>query len=360
MIKILHITPNFYYTCGRSKLVYYYLKHFSSHPNYEVHFITNGGDSLERLSDLPTVKFSLMKFSTGYKNIFYTRKFYLNLKKYVEENKIDLIHTHHRFPEYVSVIIGKELNIRTITSAHSFVRKFNRASFKSDKIISVSESVSKYLVANFNLKREKIITLFNPADKASPLDTILCDMFKDKNKISADKKLVLFVGRISKEKGYDTLLKSFAFVRNTNKNVVLLINGLTKNKKLAPNSDESEIIKILPQKDIRHLYFIADLIILPSRIDPFPLVMLEAGLFKKPFIGGNTGGIAEFIEDGNNGLLVNPNNPKELADKIIYLLNNPQIANKLGENLYQKVSRLCDYRNYFYQVENIYSNLLSD
>ena len=45
--------------------------------------------------------------------------------------------------------------------------------------------------------------------------------------------------------------------------------------------------------------------------------MIETGSFKKLFIGGNTGGIAEFIEDGKNGLLVDPENPEMIAEKII-------------------------------------------
>ncbi len=87
--------------------------------------------------------------------------------------------------------------------------------------------------------------------------------------------------------------------------------------------------------------------------------MIEAGSFKKPFIGGNTGGIAEFIEDGKNGLLVDPENHEQLAEKIIYLLNNPDLAKILGENLYEKVNRLCDYNKYFSEIEKIYNSLLT-
>jgi glycosyltransferase involved in cell wall biosynthesis len=87
--------------------------------------------------------------------------------------------------------------------------------------------------------------------------------------------------------------------------------------------------------------------------------MLETGLHKKPFIGGNTGGIAEFIEDGKNGLLVDPEKPDQLVDKILFLLNNPEVGTRLGENLYEKVTRLCDYNNYFNEVEKIYNSLIA-
>ena len=63
-------------------------------------------------------------------------------------------------------------------------------------------------------------------------------------------------------------------------------------------------IKILkPVKNPYPFYSIADIVVLPSLADSFPYVMLESGLFKKPFVGTQTGGIAEFIDDGKNGLL---------------------------------------------------------
>jgi glycosyltransferase involved in cell wall biosynthesis len=170
----------------------------------------------------------------------------------------------------------------------------------------------------------------------------------------------LFVGRINRDKGFDTLLKSFNQVISKNKNVILLINGQVEGNRLKLKSvlNDNKIIFLPPQKENSYLYSIANIVVLPSRIDPFPFVMIEAGAFKKPFIGGNTGGISEFIEDGKNGLLVAPENPEQLTEKIIYLLNNPAIRKVLGENLNEKVNRLCCYNNYFNEVEKIYNSLL--
>lgn len=361
MINILHITPDFNYSCGRSKLVYLYLKYFSNKKDYQVHFITNGGDSIDRLNDIPNLNRQILKFSTGYKNIFYKRNFYRSLKDYIVRNKINLIHTHHRFPELISTRIGKELNIKTITSAQSFVKGFKRTSFKSDKIISVSHSLSAHLIYKYNISKEKIVTLYNPTDPFFNEDLSVAEKFKEENNISPGKKLLLFIGRVNEDKGFDTLLKSFSIVKEKNNDVILLINGQIEN-----NYYQSEILKfdkavifIPPCKKNNYLYLLADIVVLPSRVDSFPFVMLETGLHKKPFIGGSTGGIAEFIEDGENGILVEPENPDQLADKILFLLNSPEVGKRLGENLYQKVTRLCDYNNYFNEVEKIYNSLIA-
>jgi len=360
MKKILHITPNFNYSCGRSKLVFFFLKYFGNSSNYETHFITNGGDSLVRLREVPSLNYKILDFSTGYKNIFYKRRFYIEVRNYILQNKIDLIHTHHRFPENISVRISKELKVNTVTSAHSFVTGFRRSSFKSEKIISVSNSISDYLIEKYSIVKEKIITLYNPIEQIPQVDLSLGESFKQENNITSNQKVLLFVGRINKDKGFDTLIKSFAQVTEQNKNVILVINGQIEDKNLNLKSilKNDKIIFVPPQKNITHLYSIADVVVLPSRIDPFPFVMIEAGTFKKPFIGGNTGGISEFIEHGKNGLVVDPENPEQLAEMINYLLKNPEAGKKLGDNLYEKVNRLCDCNNYFIEVEKIYNSLL--
>jgi len=361
MKNILHITPNFNYSCGRSKLAFMYLKYFSNKEDYQVHFITNGGDSLERLKEVPRVNFKIFRFTTGYKNIFYKKGFYNSLKGFVKENNISLIHTHHRFPESAAVQVSRELNVRTVTSAHSFVKGLKEWGFNSDKVIAVSNSVRNYLFNDFKVSAERILTLYNPIEKSQEKDKVLLNLFRTEKGITDENKIILFVGRLCSDKGFDQLIKAFELIRTKNKNAILVAAGQIEGNKNVFESflNNERVIHIPPQRNIQNFYDKSDLVVLPSRIDPFPFVMLEAGVYKKPFIGGNTGGIAEFIEDGKNGLLVDAENPEELAEKIIYLLNNPDIGRMFGENLYEKVNRLCNYNNYFCEVEKIYNSLLN-
>lgn len=358
MKKILHISPDFNYSCGVSKLVYLTLLYFSENPGYESHFITNGGDSLDRLNDLKRINVRTVKFGKGVRNIFHMGTFYKTVKEYCRESGIDLIHSYHRFPELIATKVSKEKKIKTVGTVLSFVKGFKNLSFRSDKLITVSNSVSKHLVTEFQIDPNKIITLYLP--KESFNENYLSSTKSDLG-IQNDKKVLLFMGRISFIKNVDNLLKAYKIVYKNYQNIILLLCGSLEYKKVASMIDNLKIpIKVLePRRDNQVFYQIADVVILPSRIEPFPFVMIEAGAFKKPFIGGNTGGIAEFIEDGKNGLLVDPENPEQLAEKIIYLLNNPDIGKKLGENLYEKVNRLCDYNSYFNETEKIYNSLLA-
>ncbi|MGE5846850.1 MAG: glycosyltransferase family 4 protein [Ignavibacteria bacterium] len=360
MNKILHISPCFNYNCGRSKLVYLYLSYFKSKSSYEIHFITNGGDSLERLREIQ-IDYKILNFSSGLKNIFFQKIFYNQLKEYLIKNEIQLIHTHHRFPEYISIKAAKELNIRTVASAHSFVKGYKKISFKSDKIIAVSNSMNSYLQKEFKIEKERIITLYSPAVDFTAFNEAELMNKKKELGLSCANRIILFMGRINFEKGYDVLLKSFQAVKNEFKNAMLLLCGKIEDKNFYKLSEKlNNSVKVFqPRSNMKLFYGIADLVVLPSRIDPFPFVMIEAGSFKKTFIGGNTGGISEFIADGKDGLLVQPGDPDELAEKIIYLLKNEAHAQTLGENLYKKVKEQCDYNNYFLRVENIYDSLLS-
>jgi glycosyltransferase involved in cell wall biosynthesis len=155
-------------------------------------------------------------------------------------------------------------------------------------------------------------------------------------------------------------LKSIKIINSKRRDIVLLVCGTIEEKNFKKEiAALSPSIKLVEsRRDNYILYSIADVVVLPSRSDPFPLVMVEAGTFGKPFIGGKTGGIAEFIEDGKNGLLFDPGNQVQLAEKIIYFLNNPVPGESMGNNLYLKVKAKCDYSNYFSQVESIYKSLL--
>jgi glycosyltransferase involved in cell wall biosynthesis len=97
-------------------------------------------------------------------------------------------------------------------------------------------------------------------------------------------------------------------------------------------------VKILnPQKNIYDYYNIADVIVLPSRVDPFPFVMLETGLMKKPFIGSNVDGIPELIKHKVNGVLFKNESVNELVNSLSIILEEKIFAQEIANNLYKDV-----------------------
>jgi glycosyltransferase involved in cell wall biosynthesis len=84
--------------------------------------------------------------------------------------------------------------------------------------------------------------------------------------------------------------------------------------------------------------------------------MLEAGLAGRPFIGGRTSGIQEFIEDGKDGLLVEPGNVDDMINKIFQIADDKNLAKKLADNLYKKVMPLTNYKKYLQNIRSIYED----
>lgn len=80
----------------------------------------------------------------------------------------------------------------------------------------------------------------------------------------------------------------------------------------------------------------ADIFVHPTNDDCFPLVLLEAMQHKLPIITTNEGGIPDIVKDGGNGFICEKRNPKDLAEKILLLLNDQQLRLKMGQDGYQK------------------------
>ena len=101
--------------------------------------------------------------------------------------------------------------------------------------------------------------------------------------------------------------------------------------------NKSSVSLLSSKENIFDYYNLMDLVVLPSRIDPFPLVMLETGLMNRPFIGSNVDGIAELIEHEKDGLLFESGNVDDLKNQILRIFNNRLLADTLAKNLNKKV-----------------------
>ncbi len=357
--NILHISPDFNYCCGVSKYVFTILKNFSESDSYKLFFITNGGDALDKLEEIGVEPY-ILQFSRGWKNILNLLPNLNTLKNFCIRNHIDIIHTHHRYPEYMAHLVSKKIKIKTITTVHSLVKGKNKFSFKSDKLIAVSKAVEKMLSENYHVPANKITMLYNSIEPLNVLQEESIEGLRNKYNISSKAKIILFLGRITKLKGIDILIDVFNKIQTETDDLILLIVGQIYDNSLKNTLEtlHPNIKLINPVKNPGSFYFAADIVILPSRGESLPYVMLESGLFKKPFIGSNTGGISEFIEDGVNGLLFEPENVYELADKIKYILNYPEEAKTLGENLYLKVKENISNDKYCETLSEIYDNLI--
>jgi glycosyltransferase involved in cell wall biosynthesis len=155
---------------------------------------------------------------------------------------------------------------------------------------------------------------------------------------------ILNVATFEHKKGQDILIRAFAKIKSSNPVKLVLIgrssDALVKYQQLARQLEcENDVIFIenLDHQAVLSFFQRADIFCLPSRYEPFGIVLLEAGFFSCPVIASNVGGIPEIIEDGYDGCLVQPENVDELSNKLDDFLNNSEMAQQMGERLKNKV-----------------------
>ena len=182
---------------------------------------------------------------------------------------------------------------------------------KEDQVLDWADVLttdSKYVQTEYKKKLGKDFE-YIPA----PLDP---KKFVDIPDVKKNQKQVVYVGRDSFEKGIDIL-----------KEIESKIDGNVKYCTSLPWNKAMEVLKA------------SQVFVLPSRVESIPQSIKEAFFLKIPVVATDVGGVHELVTDNKTGLLVAPNNSKELLDKINYLLNNIELCNILANNAYEFITK---------------------
>ena len=178
-----------------------------------------------------------------------------------------------------------------------------------------------------------------------------------------DKKILLTVGRLVERKGHDMVIKALPEIIKKIPNVTYLIVGKgprrTHLEKLVNQNSLRDYVKFISnvaQNDLAALYQICDVFIMLSRqlangdVEGFGIVYLEANMFGKPVIAGQSGGVPEAVVHGQTGILVDPTDIDQITQATVKLLSDQAYAAKLGTQGLQRVGEKFDWVS---QVEKI-------
>lgn len=224
------------------------------------------------------------------------------------------------------------------------------------RIIFISQSLLEiYLKVNL-VSRRKTAVVYNlpPADIKKPNQKQVKDLKRKYN--LEDKKIVLYVGRLTLGKGVYDLLDAAEIVHQKEKKITFLLVG--KGKLNISSSDLIKIIPSVPHKKLFKFYQAADLVVVPTRgIEPFGRVPFEAAMFKKPVVATKSGGLREQIIDKETGYLVPRKEPQELAKAILKILKNRELELKMGKRNYQFIKKKFNEDKIVNQLMSIYQSL---
>lgn len=145
---------------------------------------------------------------------------------------------------------------------------------------------------------------------------------------------ILFVGVAWERKGGPQLVEAFKKVLKVLPKATLTIVGCSP-KIDQPNCN---IVGRIPLEETPYYYENATVFCLPTRLEPFGIVFIEALTNKLPVVASNIGAIPDFIEEDRNGYTVDPDDIDGLADALIHLLEDPDKCKKFGESGYQIIA----------------------
>ena len=301
---------------------------------------------------------------------FSVKLYFVNpaIYKQIKNDNPDIIHTIglRSFQSLMAWFVSKKTDIPMVVSdqggltTHPFLKQsgiffklvykiqnfFIKCIINDSSAISVANEYEKEIFLAFN-KNSKIKIIRNGVN----LKTLVSqENFKQKHKI--DNKFILFVGRFSKSKGIETLLHACSIIKNELKtqNISLVIMGvdfgyqdeMLKLISMLKLDDNVVVIKNPPRDDVIAAYGQSEFLVLPSHWELSPLVPLESFAFKKPVISTKAHGIPYTVQDKVNGLLVEPENPHQLSEAIMELLENKVMREKLGLAGYEFVHKECN------------------
>jgi glycosyltransferase involved in cell wall biosynthesis len=196
------------------------------------------------------------------------------------------------------------------------------------------DHVNHYLCLT-NFQRDVLVKEGLPSDRvsvlANPVEIKVAEQSAEMERGS-----VLFVGRVSREKGIASLFDAAKVCSDIPFVVAGNWQAMPEASELAPGN--VTLLGSVPSQELGALYEKARIFVLPSVwYEGFPTVLLEAMSHGLPVVCSRIGGLPEIIDDGMTGLLYEPGNVDELADRIRTLWQNPALCQKLGEAGRRKV-----------------------
>ena len=272
-----------------------------------------------------------------------------------------LVGTFHTFisdPKYLEIVRLHRLSkiLTPLTWAYSNMY-YNSCSL----VISPSEATRQELIKN--KCRAPIQVISNGID----LKKFINKPSKNLAKYRINSKTLLFVGRVSVEKSIDVIISSLAMVIKKHPDARLLIVGagpakeelekITREKKLAKNvifAGKIEHDTLVKSGILHH----SAIFVTASKTENQPMTILEACACGLPVVGVNSLGVPEMVSS-QNGIIVEPDNPKKFAGAIIRILDNPKLRKQMSENSL-KFARKNSIEKVGQQLENAYKILLEN
>lgn len=311
----------------------------------------------------------LFKLSSGSpydpRNIFH-------LMNWIKINKIQIVDAHtakahtlalnvkYFYPNF-KIVVHRRVDNK-IKNKFFTRRKYHNP--QVDHYVAISQAIAEILI-EYGVPQQKVSVVKSAVD-ASIYEGLsrsqLQQEIRKKYKLEDDVVIIGNASALSPQKGYPTLIRAAAELRNLNLKFKIFIAG---------DGDERESLEKLVQnlelcnhitflgflKNVPEFLSCLDILAIPSNNEGLGTVILDAILAGCCPVGSRVGGIPEIIKDNETGLLIEPGDYKKLAEQLSYLINNQRVRTQLVQNARRHVQNEFSLESMVHGNFQIYKNL---
>ncbi len=284
----------------------------------------------------------------------------------IKREKIDLVHANSTAAAYAAAIACRTTDVPWVMTAHGVFSssEADRGIRQAARIICVSDFLKNYLIVNSRVSSSSLVTIYNGVDLQLFDPTRTNKNVRSNWQLKDDDFVVGLIGRMAtrNNKGHYDMIHAMS-TQPKNKPWKLLVIGKGKaawrlKLEVMLKGLRNRIIFAGHQTDVPNTIAACDLLILPSILETFGLVLAEGMAMKKPVISYAVGGTPEAVEHGVSGLLVSSGNANEMMELIDKLYHDRELCKTLGENGLKRVETQFNSENMVEQTIALYQKVL--
>ncbi len=295
---------------------------------------------------------------------------FFSILRLIKKLDIDVVNTHLVMASVIGSAAAKASKVKVLvtTRHYDYNKEIKSLRFKLDRLMAkypdclvvVSRETKRIVKQEEKLKVKQIQVIYNgtDVDYFNPLK-------KSQSKLDTSPKIIGSIGRLTTQKGYDKFIKIISKLVHNGARINAEIIGvgedyqrLVEQSKAMGVSENVHFCGRLSRERVKEKLSLWDIFMLTSNWEAFGIVTTEAMAMELPVVVSKVGGLTEIVRDGIDGFLVESGDIDGFAEKVSYLLENPESAMEMGRNARQRVIENFSIQKMVNSYQRLYIKLL--
>ncbi len=367
-LRVLHVRPRLGIGGATEYLIR--LAESQAKAGYHVVIASGGGDWLGRIAGfaqsydrLPLTPY--LGSSKQAPNVPGLLASGLRLTRIIRAERIDVINTHHRFAALAARLASRLTGVPVVTTLQEVPwrnRSLTRFALGA-QAITMSAMMKRFVVETCGIAPERVTVIPIGIDLPPRLSDVQRQRLLQELRLNGDAPILVSVGRLVSRKGHVYLLRALPEVVRQHPDVQLVLVGDGEERSALEREARTlgvadRVIFAGARSDAVAIMALATFTVLPSLEEEFGIVITESFACGRPVVATNVGGIPEHVRPMENGLLVPAGDSRALAERITFLLDNPDLTRRLGESGLRAVEQQYTRQRFFERTDMVYQAAL--